>query len=172
MICGQGQLAGTLRGFVMDAVTGEIVAVPLLTQGTQNTAWQINPHGHVVGWSQTGQLDAGGRRIQHAYLWKGLGQLPLDLGSLTSRDSYATDVNDQGAVVGWSVVDVEDRLATRWASGSAIPVKLDAELPTSPAWHINYASGLNEQGWIGGHGRKTYRGTVTWTGVILVPTGQ
>ena len=168
-ICGRGRLNGEIRGFVFDLNTLSVEAVPLLPGGgSQNGAVDINDNGHVTGWAE-------GQSFQRAYVWTG--GVPFDLGSLTDKASSGLAINISGEVVGWSNSRDEGSysyetlwFATYWNVEAGEIIALEDEVPDKPKWeYLEQAGDINDQGWIVSHGRKSYRGSVTWHGIILVP---
>jgi probable HAF family extracellular repeat protein len=78
-----------------DAVRGT-PAIDLGTLGGKvSTAFAINDHGQVVGWSLTADDE------QHAFSWTAAGDM-VDLGTLGGSSSEAFAVNSSGLVVGFS----------------------------------------------------------------------
>ena len=57
-----------------------------LPGGSMSEAWCLNDSGLVVGWADTGVLDADGNSINHAFLYTGGGPIE-DLNSLIDPNS-------------------------------------------------------------------------------------
>ena len=163
LICGGGLLDGVTRGFVFDLNTFSVESVPLPPGGySQNTALDINEAGDVCGWTRVPFSSF------RAFVWTG--GASVDLGSLTGDGSNAYSLNDSGTAVGWSGISVDDiYFATSWNTDTAEMTALEDEIPDKPKWILRDAGDINNQGWIAAYGRKTYRGSNTWHGVILVP---
>jgi probable HAF family extracellular repeat protein len=123
----------------------------------------INEVGQVVGWSER----SAGIGSSHAFLYSGTpgagGQM-INLGTLGGSQSWAHDINDTGQIVGSSYIangafngPLRAFLYTGkpGVDGRMIDLEawLDANNPVEGAkWHLNYAYGLSNNGWITGTG--------------------
>ncbi|HEX6105566.1 MAG TPA: PxKF domain-containing protein [Gemmatimonadales bacterium] len=92
---------------------GGMTALPRLAEGKMSTAGAVNSAGHVAG----SAYDAAG--VQHAVVWKGADQPPVDLGVFGGSWAVAADINDAGMVVG-SVAGGAAPGVFRWSEGSGV----------------------------------------------------
>ena len=88
----------------------------------------INPSGQVVGYSfkYLGELDT---HRYHAFFWTEPDGM-LDLGTLGGDDSWATDLNAKGQVVGFSTVAPRVFRAFSWTAAGGM-----VDLWHSAGWH-------------------------------------
>jgi uncharacterized membrane protein len=178
LITGVGYLDGVLRGFVLDRTTQQISAVPLLAPAVGNDAFGINAQGRVVGsmWDSDGRAFGSNPGFYSAYTWDGAGSDPAFLPSVTNNTSIAIGMNDADATVGISIVP-EDGLfpttvPTLWEldeSGNMQAIDLRNEIPDKPAYRLDWAHDINNDGWIGTFGRKFHKGQYSWPALLLVP---
>ena len=159
--------------FEVDPQTGQIAPVatieplPLTAGATRNGSVELNEFGEVVG-----LLDFPGSPSEPYFF----GESIRFLSSVTSSGAFANDLNAGGSIVGWSYEPALEggrgALATLWqpnASGGFTATNLNPQIPSKPDWYLRNAMGLNDLGWIVGHGRKFDKGKTTWTGFLLVP---
>ncbi len=107
-----GACCTAMTAFVWTENDG-MVALPRLAEGKASSGHGINQAGHVAGVAQ----DASG--VQHAVVWKGVGQAPVDLGTLGGAWAQAIALNDAGQVVG-SVAGGPTPGAFLWTEGSGV----------------------------------------------------
>src|SRR5918998_4562425 len=130
------------EGFVIDAVTGEVEALPHAFPGAPQYVTAVNNHGAVVGYEHT----AGYTPV----LWQAPDHTPVVLpyggGFVTP-----TDINDPGDIVGTDAYD--GRLiasdAVWWRAGTHERV----DLPAPPGGPLTSANGINAAGDVVGGAR-------------------
>lgn len=136
-----GQIAcGVIRGGVhlpaiYESRTGNVTVLGsfggVTSFGFNGVATAINNYGHAVGYSYLDGLN------RHAFLYTG-GAI-LDIGSLEGGYSLATDINDDGDVVGMSGASVAHAFLYR--NGAMIEIN-----PFGNSRNESYAHGINNAG--------------------------
>jgi probable HAF family extracellular repeat protein len=119
---------------------GTVKELPYLPGDPDANGIAINDRGQVVGWS--GKCTT----LLHAVLWQD--GTVIDLGSLggTPQEGFtisATDINEQGQVVGYSPIGANVH-AFLWQNG------LMTDLGTLPGDVSSYAYGINSEGQVAG----------------------
>jgi len=116
------------------------------TLGTYANSWayDVNDSGLVVGTAYSNP--AGSWR---AFSWSAESGM-IDLGSFGGRINRANAVNNAGQIVGESYDASQTYHACLWEDGTMTDLN-DLLLPGS-GWSLLSASGINEAGWIVGHG--------------------
>ncbi|MEW6119221.1 MAG: PEP-CTERM sorting domain-containing protein [Pseudomonadota bacterium] len=110
--------------------------LPVLSGGTQSTVLAINNLGQAVGYTDFDHSYFG--FSNHATFWDN----NTAVGIPTSVNSYATDINDAGQVVGWSsATHTVHNGAFVWQSGTS---GVATDLNTS--YYSEVAYGINSQG--------------------------
>jgi probable HAF family extracellular repeat protein len=146
-----------------------------------NTAAAINNRGVIVGFAN-GPNDVVNNQLQfrwQAFLWTrkngmvSLGTLP-GINGTPDAMSQATDINDEGQVVGVSYVDFEfdGPRAFVYQDGTMTP--LNALIGSGSAnWDISSTGGINDRGEIAAQANVVTDGVVTAVAhaVLLVPCG-
>jgi uncharacterized membrane protein len=108
VVVGEGDSARGDRGWLFDT---RMRVLPTLPHGTASSAFAVNDHGLVVGWSNA-RRKAGDRAV----VWRGPRHRVLDLNTCLPRWAKragivlrgAYDVNDRGQVVGVAGVRTPD----------------------------------------------------------------
>lgn len=140
-----GQVAGRLSrngkwgAYIWQSSTG-LQNIGTLSGDNNAFTSGINDKGEVVGysWSTTSYRS-------HAFLWQQNNGMQ-DLGSLSSNGCEASDINNNGQIVGTS-----NNCAFIWQSGTGM-VDLNTLVDPSSGWVLNEAIGINDNGWIIGSG--------------------
>jgi probable HAF family extracellular repeat protein len=115
--------------------------------GTSN-ATAINNNGQVVGKASTGELNAQGNDIQHAFLWDGaMHDLGVIGGTSASLNSYAYGIDDKGQIVGNSQITGggTDSYAYIYNNGSMQNLAV-----------VGSANGINSNGQVVGSGYNNH----------------
>lgn len=177
LVVGMGRLDGVFRGYMLDVTTGDIWPVPLVDPETGNYACRINEVGRVIGdaWDGEGRPWNPDPDYYHAYSWNGPGTDPVALPSLTLNTSAALGLNDFGATVGFSVIPSDDpgdneKVCTLWEfddQGNVLATDIQEEISTKHTLFSCHV--VNNDGWIGAHGRKFVKGHYQWRALLLVP---
>ena len=96
-----------------------------------SSAGDINEDGLIAGYAQLGQGGA------HAVTW--LDGEVTDLGTLGGQESYALGLNNEGQVVGWSLIEGEnfEQRAFLWSDGEMIDLGVLEEGRRSLAYDLN-----------------------------------
>ena len=147
-----GQVAGrasTTGNMAYHAVVWNGTAITDLGTlgGTYSNAAAINDLGQVVGTSNS-----------HATVWNGT--IATDLGTLGGTSSSARAINASGQIVGYSYTTGDAAThAVVWNGTTAIDLNsfLDAST-VSAGWVLNYARGINDNGWIVGEASNSLLG--------------
>ena len=66
----------------------------------------------------------------HAVFWESGSTEPIDLGTLGGASSEATNINDMGQIVGWSIAESGETYAVFWEVGIK-SIELPGMLPIS-----------------------------------------
>lgn len=180
LVTGYGQLNDVDRGFVLDLITQQITAVPLVDPAIANHALRINAEGRVVGRMWDGQGIATGTNpdFVSAYSWEGLGLDPEFLPSITNNTSTAIGLNDADATVGVSYIPIDDPfpsnqvVPTLWEpddNGIIQAIDLREEIPNKPDYTLEFAIDINNDGWIGAYGKKFHKGKYSRPTLLLMP---
>ncbi|MCP3980126.1 MAG: S8 family serine peptidase [bacterium] len=149
-----------------DRVRFRLLDIPSLG-GARSEAYALNDSGHVVGFSETGELSPEGRDIFHGFVWDAA--TLTDLGTLGGQNSLAYDINEAGVIAGWAdptdpsvppeLFDFARNQPTIWTDG--VPTQLT--LLDGFGWFNGAARALNNVGHVGGHsinGFELIRGTI------------
>lgn len=147
---------------VVGFVAGDLAAqwtdglLDLLPMGTRANA--INNEGIIAGGGLVG-FDA------NAVMWEE--ETRTVLPGLSAQDSEATDINDVGQIVGWSMVPLEGKHAVIWESGTV------NKLAALPNGTTSSASALNNMGRVVGWTRLGGAGNVPvlWDDGIAIDIG-
>jgi probable HAF family extracellular repeat protein len=131
--------------------------------GTNSVAYAINASGQVAGFGSTN-----GNAAYHATLWNGT--TSTDLGTLGGDYSFASAINASGQVAGWSnLTGNVQQHATLWNGRTITDLNsfLDAST-VSAGWVLNYATGINDNGWIVGSASNSLLGITNHAFVMSV----
>jgi len=113
--------------------------------GNGSSASSNNNSGQIVGQAQNSSSD------YHACLFDSTNPLNnTDLGTLGGTYSVALSINESSQIVG-SATD-SDGLMHACLFDSGGNINLESYLPTGSGWVLNYASSINDSGWITGTG--------------------
>jgi len=144
-----GQVAGMLynnHAFFWSSSTGmqDIGALPS-TRASYSMGYDINDNSQVVGQS----TDSAGN--YHPFLWSSDTGMQ-DLGNLPGgRGSGAIGINAYGVVVGSGYNSDDSSRAFLWSSVNGLQ-DLNGLIPTGSGWSLQYATAINDNGWIIGSG--------------------
>lgn len=131
--------------------------------GNFSQAYAINKAGDVVGWAQFTKSST----AWHAFLWSNANGTMTDLGTLTggiNEESIATDINNAGRVIGYTLTNETNPRYFTWYKGTM--TDLNTLLPENSGWKITGVYGINNHGQIVGQG--SFNGGKT-TAVLLTP---
>lgn len=123
---------------------GTIIQLPV-PAGTSAQASKINDAGQVVGRSGS----------NHALLWND-GELTILPNPAWAARSEAHDINNQGVIVGDSLMITTGMIAVRWVNGSP------SALPRAAGWTESYARGVNARGDVAGAANINGTRAVVW----------
>ena len=165
VIVGDGLFNGARRSYRLNITTKEISVVPLplgalATQG----CFRINELGETAGVAYGGELPDSG------WGFFSDGQSSVYLPASGSGSPVASDLNNFAELTGTQSQDGM-YVMTRWEpspSGFAV-FELDDEIPSKPAWNLEFGFGINDAGMISGIGRKVVKGKTTWSAVLVIP---
>jgi probable HAF family extracellular repeat protein len=158
-----GQVVGAgyqNHGFLYS--NGTMTQLGVLPGFTASAANAISADGKIAGICAVG---SGSSYLQHAFL--DVNGAMIDLGTFGSYDAKSFGVfgvNDRGQVVGNSNVDSRNRHGFLYADG--ITFDINSLIAPSSGWTIEYASGINNYGWIAGGG---YNGDGRTHALLLKP---
>lgn len=115
--------------------------------GTNSVAFSINDAGTAVGWA----TDSDG--VRHAVAWDAGGIFPRPfLGALAQWDgSEAQDINSQGQIVGFGLVESSEQ-AFLYDPVLGARSLSDTIGPSAAGWSFYRAQGINDSGQIAGYG--------------------
>ncbi len=178
-VVGVGVLDGASRGFVLDLISGQIDAVPLVAGSVENEAWQVNETGHVIGRANDGIV--GGGPIPQGgwgFYWGGPGTEPQLLPSSEQGRGIARGINNLDELAGDSAINGAplgngDQFASLWTpdgNDSFLVTDLGDQISSKPEWYLRIGFGINDDLWIAGEGRKRQKGNYSWHGVLIAPT--
>ena len=146
-----------------------------------NTPGAINNRGVVAGFAN-GPNDVIDGQLQFrflAFIWtqeggmKSLGTLP-GLGGIPDAMSEATDINDEGQIVGVSFADFEFDNPRAFICQNGVMTPLNSLIGSAAAnWDISSTGGINDSGEIAAQANVVADGVVTAVAhaVLLVPSG-
>jgi probable HAF family extracellular repeat protein len=127
--------------------------------GASNPAWarDLNGSGQVVGWSDSGQLDASGNPIEHAFLWTpgGADGVPSnpqmkDLQITRGLGAYIA-INNSSVVVGSETTSAGLNHAFVWDPTHGVR-DLNGLIPGNRGVELRYATAVNNEGQIVANG--------------------
>jgi uncharacterized membrane protein len=147
-------LAATMPLQAMAAGYNSQVLSPLLL-GAQSYHLALGPTGAVVGTSLVNVLSVP-RQAERSVLWAAGSTTPRSVKCLpatvpaSATPCLAQDINRSGTMVGWSAFQREaTKRAVVWASGSAAPVDLSADLSAAGLnGQESLATHVNDAGWV------------------------
>ncbi len=153
-----GQAAGDLGVFTNDTgvlqhacilQSDRFIDLGTLPGGHLSAARALNDAGDVVGWSFYGHPPATDIIGVHAALYRH--GTVINLGSLPGHaSSYAYDINNGGWIVGFCEDEAGTLTAFLHADGAMHD--LNGLLKEETDWKLRWATGINDQGQIVGHG--------------------
>ena len=119
--------------------------------GSASVGFAINNTGDVVGYSYVS-----GNEV--ATLWNGAG--PISLGTLGGSYSWANAINNDGVVVGGAATTAPGIThAFMWSNGAMTDINAYlTDQERSSGWVLDYATGINDNGWIAGVASNTVLG--------------
>jgi len=119
---------------------GQAIVLPAPRKGRFGaSASDINSLGHIAGAALGSETQATGT------LW--VDQVPIDLGSLSGRGSWAQAINDLGVIVGQSKAANEDGHAVAWINHQITDIHAPGLGAHSGAWDVNNHNQI--VGWVG-----------------------
>lgn len=109
-------------------------------------AFSINNHGQIVGYQESTS------GCPQASIFNPYGTT-IHLGTLGGRESVARHINDNGDIVGWAY-DVSGATCPTLfdSTGAGINIDLNTLIDPMSGWSLEYAEGINNNGWIVGRG--------------------
>ncbi len=143
-----------------DGVMEDLGTLRQLNDG-QSYAYDVNDFGYVVGGAN---IDA--YHKTNAFVWFD-GRM-YDLGRLPGTNAaYGNSINNQGQIVGTSIIAFLNSDAFIWEQGQGIRALNDLIAPNS-GWRLRSAWAINEAGQIAGHGTRFGQSDPT-IGFVLTP---
>lgn len=121
----------------------------VLSDWGTSRATAINNSGQIVGYASTGEFNASGLDINHAFLWESGTMTDLGVigGTSGSLNSYAYAINDNGSIVGTSQVSGGDGNSYAFLYTSSTMQNLNV---------AGTAYGINNSGQIAGSGYNNH----------------
>ena len=119
-----------------------------LVPGGNGSASDLNDSGTVVGWSDSGQFDAYGNPIKHAFLWENGSMTDLQI---TKGDHWDLTINNSRVVVGVEATSAGPDRAFVWDQAHGVR-DLNGLVPSGLGAELRYASAVNSQGQIVANG--------------------
>jgi probable HAF family extracellular repeat protein len=158
-----GQVVGAgyqNHGFLYS--NGTMTQLGVLPGFTASAANAISADGKIAGLCAVG---SGSSYVQHAFLY--VNGAMTDLGTFGSYDGKSfgvSGVNDRGQVVGNSDIDSRNQHGFLYSGGTTFDI--NSLIAPNSGWTIEYASGINNFGWIAAGG---YNGDGRTHALLLKP---